>query len=212
MAKLSLQSLFGAFLPLLIDCRQRNNRQKKFTIALAVGDAVWLQGYTNLLRAIGEFALAHDGQAFFNALAHVAFVKPETPYKFLVDGRPESSQFSFGDIEFGDIVAFVHLLHFPIAEPAGMATALQQLQTTTALSRQSWTLMTAEKDNDREWLPNPKQRGVIPKAQAFPPYSTVYWHYKQWRAAGVFEALMSALHGQVREQVKKAPVDDVNHH
>jgi len=32
-----------------------------------------------------------------------------------------------------------------------------------------------------------------------PPYSTVYWHYKQWRAAGVIEKLMSRLHGQVRE-------------
>jgi transposase len=38
-----------------------------------------------------------------------------------------------------------------------------------------------------------------------PPYSTVYWHYKQWREAGVIEKLMSALHGQVRTQVKKKP-------
>jgi len=38
-----------------------------------------------------------------------------------------------------------------------------------------------------------------------PPYSTVYWHYKQWRSAGVFEQLMSTLHEQVREQVKKSP-------
>ena len=38
-----------------------------------------------------------------------------------------------------------------------------------------------------------------------PPYSTVYWHYKQWREAGVFEELMSVLHEQVREQVKKSP-------
>ena len=38
-----------------------------------------------------------------------------------------------------------------------------------------------------------------------PPYSTVYWHYKQWREAGVFEDLMSVLHGKVREQVKKSP-------
>ncbi|CAA9393329.1 hypothetical protein AVDCRST_MAG94-5511 [uncultured Leptolyngbya sp.] len=37
----------------------------------------------------------------------------------------------------------------------------------------------------------------------FPPYSTVYWHYKQWRAAGSIEQLMSVLHGQVRAQVKK---------
>ena len=31
----------------------------------------------------------------------------------------------------------------------------------------------------------------------FPPYSTVYWHYKHWRVAGVFEQLMSVLHEQV---------------
>ncbi len=36
-----------------------------------------------------------------------------------------------------------------------------------------------------------------------PPYSTVYWHYKQWRDAGAIEKLMSVLHGQVREGVKK---------
>ena len=38
-----------------------------------------------------------------------------------------------------------------------------------------------------------------------PPYSTVYWHYKQWRAEGAFDKLMSILHAQVREQVKKKP-------
>jgi transposase len=37
-----------------------------------------------------------------------------------------------------------------------------------------------------------------------PPYSSVYWHYKQWRAAGVSETLMETLHAQVREQVKKS--------
>ena len=38
----------------------------------------------------------------------------------------------------------------------------------------------------------------------FPPYSTVYWHYKQWRSAGVIEKLMKSLHGKVRHQVKKS--------
>jgi transposase len=37
----------------------------------------------------------------------------------------------------------------------------------------------------------------------FPPYSTVYWHYKQWRDAGVFDQLMETLHGEVRMQAKK---------
>lgn len=36
-----------------------------------------------------------------------------------------------------------------------------------------------------------------------PPYSTVFWHYNQWRKAGSFEKLMTLLHGEVREQVKK---------
>ena len=36
-----------------------------------------------------------------------------------------------------------------------------------------------------------------------PPYSTVFWHYKQWRSEGVLEQIMTALHGQVRQQVKK---------
>lgn len=37
----------------------------------------------------------------------------------------------------------------------------------------------------------------------FPPYSTVYWHYKQWKNAGVLDDLRDALHGKVRERVKK---------
>lgn len=36
-----------------------------------------------------------------------------------------------------------------------------------------------------------------------PPYSTVFWHYKQWRSDGVLEQIMATLHGQVRQQVKK---------
>lgn len=36
-----------------------------------------------------------------------------------------------------------------------------------------------------------------------PPYSTVYWHYKQWSSAGVFQQLMNALHQQVRASLKK---------
>ncbi|MBW4581779.1 MAG: hypothetical protein KME42_19605 [Tildeniella nuda ZEHNDER 1965/U140] len=154
----SLWRIFAAINRLPITEQQA----KSFTIAFDAADAIWLQGYTNLLGAIGEFALAHDGQEFFNALAHVVFTKPETPYKFLVDGRPEPSQFSFGGIDFVDIVTFVHLLRFPIAEPQRMARALQHLQTTTSLSRQSWKLIAAETDNDREWLPSPKQTGVLP--------------------------------------------------
>lgn len=45
-----------------------------------------------------------------------------------------------------------------------------------------------------------------------PPYSTVFWHYKQWRSDGVLELILVALHGQVRQQVKKTEVDSFTHH
>lgn len=38
-----------------------------------------------------------------------------------------------------------------------------------------------------------------------PPYSTVFWHYKQWRAEKVIKRIRDALHEQVRQQVKKKP-------
>ena len=41
----------------------------------------------------------------------------------------------------------------------------------------------------------------IPKD--LPPYSTVYWYYKQWRSQGAIGKLMRVLHSQVRAQVKK---------
>jgi transposase len=43
--------------------------------------------------------------------------------------------------------------------------------------------------------------GDLPKD--LPPYSTVFWHYKQWRETEVLDQIMDTLHGKVREQVKK---------
>lgn len=45
-----------------------------------------------------------------------------------------------------------------------------------------------------------------------PPYSTVFWHYKQWRSQGVIEQILTALHAQVRMQVKKTEMDSSTHH
>ncbi|WP_445251752.1 MULTISPECIES: hypothetical protein [unclassified Microcoleus] len=38
----------------------------------------------------------------------------------------------------------------------------------------------------------------------FPPYSTVFWHYKQWCEDESLDQIMTELHGRVREQVKKS--------
>jgi len=39
----------------------------------------------------------------------------------------------------------------------------------------------------------------------FPPYSTVYWHYKQWRKEGIITSMMCILHGRIREKNNKKP-------
>ena len=39
--------------------------------------------------------------------------------------------------------------------------------------------------------------------QDFPPYSTVFWHYKQWREQGILEKIMTVLHGELRAKVQK---------
>ena len=39
--------------------------------------------------------------------------------------------------------------------------------------------------------------------QDLPPYSTVFWHYKQWREQGIMKEIMVVLHGKMREKVQK---------
>ena len=36
-----------------------------------------------------------------------------------------------------------------------------------------------------------------------PPYSTVFWYYKQWRDTGALDQIMNTLHTKVREQAQK---------
>ena len=60
--------------------------------------------------------------------------------------------------------------------------------------RQIWDGIFYQLKNGCNW-------GDLPKD--LPPYSTVFWHYKQWRTDGVIEQIMTELHAQVRKQVKK---------
>ncbi len=41
----------------------------------------------------------------------------------------------------------------------------------------------------------------------FPPYSTVYWHYKQRRESGLIDKWLAYLHEELRRQVKKTSMD-----
>ena len=133
---------------------------RAFQIDFDYGDVLWLRGYCHLLSAMTQLLLTHDAEALFNATAHLLFAQPVTPYGFLQgDRRP----FAIGSgFDLSDVIAFIHLLRFPVVSPNRMTKALEHFQATLALSRQSWQAIAAETDNQLEWLPNPNQQGVIP--------------------------------------------------
>lgn len=62
----------------------------------------------------------------------------------------------------GDLVAFVHLLHWPVVDAPRLITARQHFLDMIRLSRENWALILAETDDNHEWVPNPKQRGPFP--------------------------------------------------
>jgi len=60
-----------------------------------------------------------------------------------------------------DLVAFVHLLRWPVAEPARMAAALAHLEGMATMSRETARRIAAETDDRAEWIPAPGQSGVV---------------------------------------------------
>lgn len=130
---------------------------RRFIIGFDYGDVLWLRGYCHLLSAMAETALTYDQQQLFDAAAGEIFANPESPAipKDLIVNRDWT-----GDIV--DAIAAVHLMKFPVKEAKRGAAALDHLQAVIDLSRQTWKAYQVETDDDHEWVPNPKQTGVVP--------------------------------------------------
>ncbi|HEY9682052.1 MAG TPA: hypothetical protein V6C86_10780 [Oculatellaceae cyanobacterium] len=139
-----------------------------FLICFDDGDVHWLRGYLHLLMAICEVYLAYDSEETFNCCAHLIFAKVATPYKFLSSGKRVHS-LSGSDADIVDLVSVIHTIRWPLKEPTRLKSALHHLQTTVSESKVSWASIMAETDDDREWLPNPRQTGVIPGATVTQP-------------------------------------------
>lgn len=131
----------------------------EFLVCFDRGDACWFRGYCHLLSAMCEFVLAHDLQELFESTAHLFFTKVQTPHDFLESGRPV---WNLNDnVDVADLIAFIHLIRMPVKEPARMKKALGHLEMMLAQSKQMWKYILAETDNDHEWIPNPRQTGVL---------------------------------------------------
>ena len=134
----------------------------RFIIAFDRGDAAWLRGYVNLLSALIEFVLAHDGKASFDVSAQMLFPNAKLPNEILNrQGRPISPEFD--GMTIADFIAAIHMMHWPVTEPKRMNSALGYLEQMIDLSRESWRYILAETDDEAEWIPSPRQNsGVIP--------------------------------------------------
>jgi hypothetical protein len=131
-----------------------------FYISFDRADVAWLRGYSHLLQAFTDFALAYDMQQLFDATAHIFFKNVDSPHGFLKGGR-QVFGIGGGETDIADLIAFIHLIRFPLKDAAKMKSALEHLETMLRLSREMWQLAQQEDDDDHEWIPNPKQHGAL---------------------------------------------------
>ena len=137
---------------------------KEFYIKFDRADVHWLRGYCNLLMGVSQLYLAHDTRESFDCTGHLFFAKTNSPYKFLTNGK-HIGRLSRGDMDFTDLISFIHLMRWEVAEPARMKSALNHFEAMVAQNKDMWKYLMAETDDDHEWIPNPKQTGVIPNVR-----------------------------------------------
>jgi hypothetical protein len=125
------------------------------TFAFDTADASWLRGYSNVLMAFGEFFLAHDWRESFDASFFHFFPAMKSSFRDALSTTADDPIYS-EVAPIADFISFMHI-RWPVAEPARMAAVRNHLKAMVAFSRETWDLIEAETDDDREWLPNPRQ-------------------------------------------------------
>ena len=140
-------------------------KAEKLVVGFDRGDVAWLAGYCHLLAGMGEVLLSLDGKEAFDATAHRFFARADTPHEFLREDYKEFDFRLFGPADFplvADAFQFIyHLLDLPLGEPARMKKALAHFEATLDQAELMWNYILTETDDDNEWIPNPKQKGVL---------------------------------------------------
>lgn len=143
------------------------------TVAFDAGDARWLQGYSHVLMAVGEFLLAHDWQESFEVSFFHFFPGMDSPFRDAL--VPPTGDINEDFAPVADIISFLHI-RWPVVEPERMAAVRAHLKATIALSRESWQAIVAERDDDREWIPNPEQTNRFADVLPVSPERIDAWH------------------------------------
>jgi hypothetical protein len=110
----------------------------EFLIRFDRGDVAWMRAYCHLLMAMIDFNLAFDPDELFMGWGPL-FANPKG-----VERDPQNP---------GNIIA--------ITDPARLDHFRRHLLKVCELNEETWKFIRLEKDNDREWLPNSRQTGVL---------------------------------------------------
>ena len=118
----------------------------EFLVRFDRGDVAWMRAYCHLLMAMLDGTLAGESQIWFDASADLWFSKPTVSYA----GREQDRW---------KVAAAQDT--FKLREPARLKRFRRHLVKVAELNRETWKYVRAETDDDHEWLPNPKQTGVL---------------------------------------------------
>lgn len=116
----------------------------EFLVKFDRGDVAWLRAYCHLLSAMLDAYLAIDGRFVFDAFGEEHFAKPK--------GIPPKKP---------DLLTALLDGGLRVVEPARLHAFRLHLLKVCELNRETWKHVRAETDDDHEWLPNPKQTGVL---------------------------------------------------
>lgn len=123
------------------------NSNPDFLVCFDRGDVAWLRAYCHLLMAMLDFYLAFDTRELFDLSAHELFAKPKKPFHGGEAEKWQKLQEAWKEIA--------------VKEPARLSRFRKHLIKVAELNRETWRQIRAETDDDHEWLPNAKQKGVL---------------------------------------------------
>ncbi len=135
-----------------------------FTFSFDNADAIWLEGYSNVLLSQVDLLLAHDFERTFNTSFQIFFPGSNLPLQqeLIPNGYKGRSGFLGNEGMLADLIAMVHLMDWKVIEPERRADFVHHLREVARLSHANWDAIKSETDNDREWLPGPHQPGKHP--------------------------------------------------
>jgi hypothetical protein len=130
-----------------------------FTAVFDEADVYWIIAYTHFLRGACDLLLAHDGGDLFNAVGQMWFVRADTPLGRASTMLRDDGQRRWTGI--ADAIGLVHQLRLPVKDPQRLARTRTHWLSMISESRAMLASLQSETDDEKEWLPNPRQNSAF---------------------------------------------------